>query len=114
MKNNGLFFFNFQNTNKIFNIPVFILFSPQLHANGKYYSPTQVPMHTRTTVNQYTVHTENPRLHDEYLQSVNASEYPALADRLTVTNEHYTGLVSMGSYTACSDWPGPAITSPDQ
>lgn len=90
MKNNGLFFFNFQNTNKIFNIPVFILFSPQLHANGKYYSPTQVPMHTRTNVNQYTVHTENPRLHDEYLQSVNASEYPALADRLTVTNEHCT------------------------
>lgn len=84
------FFFNFQNTNKILNIPVFILFSPQLHANGKYYSPTQVPMHTRTTVNQYTVHTENPRLHDEYLQSVNASEYPALADRLTVTNEHCT------------------------
>lgn len=36
------------------------------------------------------VHTENPRLHDEYLQSVNASEYPALADRLTVTNEHCT------------------------
>lgn len=73
-----------------------------------YYSSTQVPMHTRTLLINTTyilqLTTENPTLHDEYLQSMNSSEYPTLADRLTMTNEHCTqGWSVMGSYTACSD-----------
>lgn len=76
-----------------------------------YYSSTQLyrfqciqePLLINTTyILQLT--TENPTLHDEYLQSMNSSEYPTLADRLTMTNEHCTqGWSVMGSYTACSD-----------